>query len=255
MNDRRITLSLCTTITALLLLASGALRAQAPAPAQTPIPLRPLFEQIVSSGPMHAVMHSLTSYGDGQLQTAEQVSSRLKDAARQQPSEPLEQAAYAFAAGYQEALRQTFDKMLGSFVSTDPALPILVGEHREQVAVVLAGLVYTDVFNTLRTTTHERALLVARARALPALGRSGPLCQLPGVGFVGVEVVYGSMNFLDRLTSRSGEAVTVVTPVAACKGLIAGRLAEEELLRASDIYLHDRESHETRKVTLGSLVR
>jgi hypothetical protein len=250
MIDNRISQSLCSATTVVLLFMSATLGAQTPAP----IPLRPLFDQIRGWSPEHGALYMLTyRYHDHTPQTGDQVWSRIAEAKGRQPINPIEQASYAFVTGYYEALSQTFELMTsGRFVSTDPLIPLLVGAHRDQVAVVIEGRVYDQVFNTLRTTTHGRALDVARAVALPALHAAKPLCQLPAVGFVGLEVIYGSKNFLDHADdSLKAEVLTVVTPSATCRQFIAGAISEDELLRSADVYLQDRDSLETRKVTLA----
>ena len=175
---------------AAVLLLSSAVGAQAPVSpsSRTPISLRPLFDMIRRQSPEHRAIYDLTFRRHERMPlTAAQVWSRLASATP--PGDATDQAAADFAVAYREALEQTFARMSGTFISTDPHLPLLVGEHRQRTAVVLVGQVHDEVFNTQRTTARRRAVDMARALPLSVLRRAAPLCNLSDIGFVGSEVL------------------------------------------------------------------
>lgn len=249
-----VTIAAACTSTAFTQTGGMALVGAVQQPQATTGTLTELVDVLRSSNPEHAAIYSLTyNYNRYQPRNGEQVVSDLTFLATgYPPNEATKYARYAFVTAYRDALTQTFSKFRAQAFATGTDVPLQLATHRGQAVVIIEGLVSENVFNTLRTTSRSRAVSVATALVLPSLKRIDPLCNLPAIGFVAIQGVYGSRSFLDKSEKPEAETLTVVVLAAACRDFIAGRVSEDDLIAGADVFLTDRDAVlETRKIKLS----
>jgi hypothetical protein len=141
------------------------------------------------------------------------------------------------------------------YYAAKPLGPALaVGSLDGKRCAIVTNIMFTTVFNTLRTSAQERATSVATSVALPHILSLAESLKDHGFTCFGACVSFGSRNFVDHsdVLNTKGEVVVVAIPVQALTRLQSGEITEEEAIAQGVAFGADRNGDEIRRVRLGS---
>jgi hypothetical protein len=139
----------------------------------------------------------------------------------------------------------TFIYNLGTF------LPIKFSLYQDTaLSMVINGLAVPTSYNTLRSTSRERATQVIESYILPSLHYLTYNFKTNEIKYMGMTVIYGSKDFSDDNSGKS-ELVGFIARQSLIKKFVKGDITEEELFEKADIYISDRDmSYDVKKVKL-----
>jgi hypothetical protein len=155
--------------------------------------------------------------------------------------EPKDAKQRKYVAQYRaaaERLISGFDYHVRFFGGED--FPVRFAMREGSLSVLVTGVFYTKMSNTLRTTESTRAAMVFREIIAPQLAVFEKAFGGSGVKFYGMLVTYGSQDFSEEHGAEKVESVIVIVPAEKCKQFAEARITDAELISAGDTYLPDR---------------
>jgi hypothetical protein len=147
-----------------------------------------------------------------------------------------------YVAQYHDSLARFLRVLDREFLCPENCLPVRFAQRDGGVTLVVLGVSSENNYNILRTTARSRAAKEIQSTVLSLLGRFKRFFSGGDIKYFAVQVIYGSENFSDENhISQKAEAVTLVVSAVKYLEFAAYKITEEQLIRASDIYLSDRD--------------
>ena len=132
---------------------------------------------------------------------------------------------------------------LGQFVTPEQSIPVRFADKNGASVLLLTDIASENTFNILRVSSRERATKVLETIILPSLTRFHDALGKTSIKYYGMFVCYGSRDFSNNsdVLNLKGEAIAFIVSVQHCAAFLNGKLTEDALLKAADIFLADRE--------------
>ena len=132
---------------------------------------------------------------------------------------------------------------LGMFIYVDNSMPVNFALKDNHLTFLLMGVASENSFNTLRLTAKERAVKIIESMILPTINKIYKSFNETEIKYIGMAVTYGSKDFSDEssVLNQKPETVILVVSMEKCKDYIAGKITQEELVNASDIFQSSRD--------------
>lgn len=134
------------------------------------------------------------------------------------------------------------------------ALPIHFGLfNNTELSLIFSSVVSDKVYNTLKLTPKQRASKAITTYILPALKIIANNFTTKEIKYIGISCVYGSKDFGDDdPNATKGEFVSFLAPSNLIKKYASNDISEEELVKAAEIYISDRDMaiHDTKKIQI-----
>jgi len=117
---------------------------------------------------------------------------------------------------------------------------------------LLKGIASTDIYNTLRLTSRQRASKIITSRIIPSLKSLKPILSKE-FDYVGMGVVFGSKDFSDKSAlALKEDYVFFIAPKSKIIDFNNNKITEDELIQSADVYISDREmSFDVKKVKIA----
>ncbi len=131
------------------------------------------------------------------------------------------------------------------------SIPIYFTNKSNSLNLVLDGLAYDKVFNTLQTTARKRAVAVVSEMIIPGIKNLKPLLSIPNLQSISITVMFASEDFTER--SGSGmkfykpESITVCGPITLFKQMTSKTITEDLFIKKAEFYLNDGEEESSIK--------
>lgn len=110
------------------------------------------------------------------------------------------------------------------------------------ISLIISGVFIDKVYNTLKLTSRQRATKVVTTYLLPALKHCAENFNGSEIKYFGITAVYGSKDALNESAlATEAEYVALIVPASLIKKFASGEITEDELLKAADIYVSDRD--------------
>ena len=116
---------------------------------------------------------------------------------------------------------------------------------------LIKGIASTDIYNTLRLTSRQRASKIITSRIIPSLKSLKPILNKE-FDYIGLGVVFGSKDFSDKSTlALKQDYVFFIAPKSKIIDFNNNKITEDELIQSADVYISDREmSYDVKKVKI-----
>jgi formylmethanofuran:tetrahydromethanopterin formyltransferase len=116
---------------------------------------------------------------------------------------------------------------------------------------LIKGIASTDIYNTLRLTSRQRASKIITTRIIPSLKSLNPILNKE-FDFIGFGVVFGSKDFSDKSALPLKEDyVFFISTKSKIIDFNNNKITEDELIQSADVYISDREmSFDVKKVKI-----
>lgn len=131
-------------------------------------------------------------------------------------------------------------------------LPIKISNYNSTSKLFLIkSIASTDIFNTLRLTSRQRASKIITTRIIPSLKSLKPILNKE-FDYVGMGVVFGSKDFSDKSTlALKQEYVFFIAPKSKIIDFNNNKITEDELIQSADVYISDGEmSYDIKKIKI-----
>ena len=117
---------------------------------------------------------------------------------------------------------------------------------------LIKGIASTDIYNTLRLTSRQRASKIITSRIIPSLKSLKPILNKE-FDYVGLGVVFGSKDFSDKSSlAQKEDYVFFIAPKSKIIDFNNNKITEDELIQFADVYISDREmSFDVKKVKIA----
>ena len=117
---------------------------------------------------------------------------------------------------------------------------------------LIKGIASTDIYNTLRLTSRQRASKIITSRIIPSLKSLKPILNKE-FDYVGMGVVFGSKDFSDKSAlALKEDYVFFIAPKSKIIDFNNNKITEDELIQSADVYISDREmSFDVKKVKIA----
>ena len=132
-------------------------------------------------------------------------------------------------------------------------LPIKISNYNSTSKLFLIkGIASTDIYNTLRLTSRQRASKIITTRIIPSLKSLRPILNKE-FDYIGLGVVFGSKDFSDKSTlALKEDYVFFIAPKSKIIDFNNNKITEDELIQSADVYISDREmSFDVKKVKIA----
>lgn len=141
-----------------------------------------------------------------------------------------------------------------TFLSVKNAeVPIKVSNYNVTSKLFLIkGIASTDIYNTLRLTSRQRASKIITTRIIPTLKSLKPILNKE-FDYVGLGVVFGSKDFSDKSAlALKEDYVFFIAPKSKIIDFNNNKITEDELIQSADVYISDGEmSFDVKKVKIA----
>ena len=137
--------------------------------------------------------------------------------------------------------------------ATNTELPIKISNYNVTSKLFLIkGIATTDIYNTLRLTSRQRASKIITTRIIPSLKSLKPILNKQ-FDYIGLGVVFGSKNFSDKSAlALKEDYVFFIAPKTKIIDFNNNKITEDELIQSADVYISDREmSFDVKKVKIA----
>jgi hypothetical protein len=116
---------------------------------------------------------------------------------------------------------------------------------------LIKGIASTDIYNTLKLTSRQRASKIITSSIIPSLKSLKPILNKE-FDYVGLGVVFGSKDFSDKSAlALKEEYVFFIAPKSKIIDFNNNKITEDELIQSADVYISDREmSYDVKKVKI-----
>ena len=131
-------------------------------------------------------------------------------------------------------------------------VPIKISNYNVSSKLFLIkGIASTDIYNTLRLTSRQRASKIITSRIIPSLKSLKPILNKE-FDYVGMGVVFGSKDFSDKSAlALKEDYVFFIAPKSKIIDFNNNKITEDELIQSADVYISDREmSFDVKKVKI-----
>jgi hypothetical protein len=131
-------------------------------------------------------------------------------------------------------------------------LPIKISNYNVNSKLFLIkGIATTDIYNTLRLTSRQRASKIITSRIIPSLKSLKPILNKQ-FDYIGLGVVFGSKDFSDKSAlALKEDYVFFIAPKSKIIDFNNNKITEDELIQSADVYISDREmSYDVKKVKI-----
>lgn len=117
---------------------------------------------------------------------------------------------------------------------------------------LIKGIASTDIYNTLRLTSRQRASKIITSRIIPSLKSLKSILNKE-FDYVGMGVVFGSKDFSDKSAlALKEDYVFFIAPKSKIIDFNNNKITEDELIQSADVYISDREmSFDVKKVKIA----
>ena len=117
---------------------------------------------------------------------------------------------------------------------------------------LIKGIASTDIYNTLRLTSRQRASKIITTRIIPSLKSLKPILNKE-FDYVGLGVVFGSKDFSDKSSlAQKEDYVFFIAPKSKIIDFNNNKITEDELIQSADVYISDGEmSFDVKKVKIS----
>jgi hypothetical protein len=124
----------------------------------------------------------------------------------------------------------------------DPAIggPVCFAQKENEIALIIAKVATSTVYNTLRTTPRARAAQVMGSKIIPTMKNFDKSFKGADIKYFGLAVTYGSKDFSDKL-SQKAEMVGFVFSAENCRKFAESTITEDQLVDSSKVFLSDRD--------------
>jgi hypothetical protein len=132
-------------------------------------------------------------------------------------------------------------------------VPIKISNYNVSSKLFLIkGIASTDIYNTLRLTSRQRASKIITSRIIPSLKSLKPILNKE-FDYVGMGVVFGSKDFSDKSAlALKEDYVFFIAPKSKIIDFNNNKITEDELIQSADVYISDREmSFDVKKVKIA----
>jgi hypothetical protein len=158
-------------------------------------------------------------------------------------------AEYNLAFKYKENIKKVFENFgligseLGMFLYSENEIPIRFAQIENELVFLVTRVGSNKVYNTLRSTSKNRAAKIISSNILPELKAFYDSFKNTDIKYYGMIVAYGGKDFLNKSTALNlkTEVVAFIVSSENCKKFSEGIITEDELVDLSDIYLKDRD--------------
>ncbi len=124
------------------------------------------------------------------------------------------------------------------------SIPVNIVEWNQQRTLLITGVALLTVYNTLKSSTKQRAALVISSAILSSL-KAFTRADLPSdLKHIGMAVVFGSKDFSNpsSVLNLKPEMVALITPLDIAKRFVEeGSITQEQLVAASAVFMADRD--------------
>ena len=139
------------------------------------------------------------------------------------------------------------DQLGEFFYNKEHSLPINFSHYGDKendsdsdITLLINGVFIDNIYNTIRLTSRQRAALVLTNYILSSLHNFTDNFQDSEIAYFGMTCLYGSKDLTDD-SSTSSEFIAFIAPTNLIKEYVSGDLTEEALIKASDVYISDRD--------------
>jgi hypothetical protein len=128
------------------------------------------------------------------------------------------------------------------FLNDSKSLPIMIVNRNGSKCLVVVAATNT-VYNTLRSSTKQRAAKTIAKYSIPILRNAAEAFAKTNIKQVAIFMIHGSKDFSSESSLNvKSEAVAVVTKMSTIKQFIDATITDQELINTSDVLISDRNS-------------
>jgi hypothetical protein len=155
---------------------------------------------------------------------------------------------FASLKGYETAVKHLLKRL--TLVNGDYLYFLTDGKHSpimiadDDAGKCLVVIAATDtVYNTLRSSTKQRAAKVLSAYNLPILREAAKTFEGPALKQLAVFVIFGSKDFSsDSVLNEKPEAVAIISGATALRQFMNAEITDQDLADRSTLLVSDRDS-------------
>ncbi len=164
---------------------------------------------------------------------------------------------YNLALKYKDNIKKVFDKLgligneTGKFLNDKNDIPIYFTEMNNNIVFFVTRVGSDKVFNTLRTSSKNRAAKIIQSMILPVMKSFQDSFKGSNIKYYGIIIGYGSKDFSDESDALNlrPEVLAFIVSSENCRKFSEGIITEDQLIDSADIYLSDRDMrHQIKKI-------